>query len=239
LSTFRILGELFGGSRKPERSPRNSNGNGHRYGSVEIVRTPILTTLPLDQRLKMLDQVVSHYVESYKENARIIGAMDEKAQRTGAFGGIFIASVLAFFARARGYEVLGTVGYSGLTILSIAVVFFLVSAMAGILVMWVRFIEGMVSPSTLGRITEDLLDATLEPGSMQVSLENWYRTQSTTWAGIIASQAKAMMRKSRWLMRAQRLMMAGLVFATGFTLIAVTGTNLDLLQGWIRGVLPR
>ena len=246
MGAFRILGELLGGSRKPLRSQRSipngrasSNGNGHYAHGVEVAETPVLTTLPADQRLKMLENVLTHYLESYKENSRIITAMDQKAQRTVAFGGISIAAVLAFVAKAKGYELLGTVGYSGLTILSIAIVAFLVSAFAGFAVTWVRFIEGMLSPTTLGRITDDLLDAAVEPQSIQVSIENWYHKQGTTWTGIIASQAKAMMRKSRFLIRAQRLSLTGLVFLTGFLLLVVTSVNLDMLPVWIRLLLPR
>jgi hypothetical protein len=79
----------------------------------------------------------------------------------------------------------------------------------------------------------------MEPESIQVSLENWYRTQSTTWTGIIASQAKAMMRKSRWLMRSQKMLLAGLVFVSGFLILAITSVNLDMLPLWIRPLLPR
>ncbi len=246
MGAFRILGELLGGSRKPLRPQRSSNGrhssngNSHYAGgaSVEVAKPPVLTTVPSDQRLKMLGQVIAHYLESYKENARIIALMDQKAQAGAAFGGLSIAAVLAFVAKAKGYELLGTVGYSGLTILSIAIVAFLAAAVAGFGVLWVRFIEGMLSPSALGRITEDLLDTTMEPESIQVSLENWYRTQSTTWTGIIASQAKAMMRKSRWLGRSQTMLLIGLVFISGFLMLVVTGVNLDMLPVWIRPLLP-
>jgi hypothetical protein len=192
----------------------------------------------VDQRLKMLEKVIAHYLESYKENARIITQMDHKAQASAAFAGVSIAAVLAFIAKAKGYDLLGAVGYTGLTILCIAIVAFLAAAVAGLGVLWVRFIEGMLSPSALGRITEDLLDTAMEPDSIQVSLENWYRTQSTTWAGIIASQAKAMMRKSRWLIRAQTMQIVGLLFVSGFLILAVTSVNLDLLPVWIRPLLP-
>jgi hypothetical protein len=228
---------------RPQRSSNgrnSSNGNGHYTGgvSVEVTKPPVLTTVPSDQRLKMLEKVVAHYLESYKENSRIIALMDQKAQACAAFGGISIAAVLAFAAKAKGYDLLGTVGYSGLTILCIAILAFLGSAIAGLAVLWVRFIEGMLSPSALGRITEDLLDTAMEPESIQVSLENWYRTQSTTWTGIIASQAKAMMRKSRWLSRAQTMQLIGLLFVSGSVILVVTSVNLDMLPVWIRPLLP-
>jgi hypothetical protein len=229
---------------RPQRSSNgrnSSNGNAHDASgvSVEVAAEPVLTTVPSDQRLKMLEKVVAHYLESYKENTRIINLMDQKAQAGVAFAGISIAAVLAFIAKVKGYELLGAVGYSGLTILSIAIALFLAAAVAGFCVLWVRFVEGMLSPSALGRITEDLLDTAMEPESIQVSLENWYRTQSTTWTGIIASQAKAMMRKSRWLMRSQKMLLTGLVFVSGFLILAITSVNLDMLPLWIRPLLPR
>ena len=232
MGAFRVLGELLGGSRKPLLSQIGLQ-NGY-YAAA-----PVPTTVPSERRLQLLEKVVAHNLESYKENTRIITQMDEKAQRCIAFGGFSIAAVLAFTAKARGYDLLGTVGYSGLTILSAAILAFLASGIAGIAELWVRFIEGMLSPSALGRITEDLLDAALETESVQVSIENWYRTQSTTWTGIIASQAKAMMRKSRWLLRAQKMLLTGLILISGFLLMAVTNTNLDLLPVWFRPLLPR
>ena len=142
-----------------------------------------------------------------------------------------------FVAKSTGYQLLGTVGYSGLTIFSAAVLAFLACALSGVAVIWVRFMEGMLSPTALGRITEDLLDAALEPAAIQVSMENWYRTQSATWTGIISSQAKAMIRKSRRLLTAQRLLVGGLIATSIFSILVVTSLNLDLIPHWIRGIL--
>jgi hypothetical protein len=50
----------------------------------------------LDFRRSVLQALVQTGSDNYKENARIAGVLDDKAQKTGAIAGAFLAAGLAF-----------------------------------------------------------------------------------------------------------------------------------------------
>jgi len=158
-----------------------------------------------DFRRSVLQALVQTGSDNYKENARIAGVLDDKAQRTGAIAGAFLAAGLAFIKPENfgpSSPLTQVAGLPGVVLLASCIGLLFVSTIFSLIVMWVRPVPVPVSFSVLEEVTGDLLgfadnDLTSE------RQENYFRDQGYIWKGTLQRQVQVNVDKARSLRAAQ------------------------------------
>jgi hypothetical protein len=165
--------------------------------------------------------------ENYKENSRIIGVLDDKAQRSGAIAGAFLAAGLGFI-KAENFGPTSSlnrlVGLPGIILLGLSIAFLLISTMFSLRVMWIRPVPAPLSFEILDVMTSDLLNlpsADLDDARQ----ENYYRDESSIWKAALKGQAQVISEKGKNL-RAAQVLLSMAIFCIAL-----------LLSGMMAGVL--
>lgn len=173
-------------------------------------------------RSSILQGVFSVAGENYKENSRITNVLDDKAQKTGAFAGAFLAAGFAFiksenFGPTSPLNKLA--GLPGLLLLALCIGLLLLSTILALRTMWVRAVPAPMSLAVIRSMAEDLLN--LADCEMDSSIqENYFRDQSTVWESALEQQKTVNADKAKYL-RAAQLALTGAIVCGAVTLLEI------------------
>jgi hypothetical protein len=159
----------------------------------------------VDFRRSLLQALIQTGADNYKENARIAGVLDDKAQKTGAIAGAFLAAGLAYvksenFGSSSPLNRL--VGSPGLVLLSLSIGLFLLATVFSLVVMWTRTIPVPMSFADVEEMTFDLLRLTDNELTTERQ-EDYFRDESHIWKGTLQRQVRVNTDKARSLRAAQ------------------------------------
>jgi|NGEPerStandDraft_6_1074524.scaffolds.fasta_scaffold05081_1 hypothetical protein len=185
-----------------------------------------------ESRLKLLTDALASTVESYKEHARIATLLDNKAQNTGAFAGVFLAAAFAFSRKENIADVVGFTGYVGVSLLLFCGTLFLVSLALGLWVMWVRTSKMPPEPRSIYEAVDVILDRAEEDDPDR--RENHLRDQLRPWLEAVDDQKARNRRKGTLLLLAQTGVLAGMIVVLVIVGLVVVHAHSVHPQGWTR-----
>src|SRR5258708_20532083 len=186
-----------------------------------------------DFRCHLLEALVQTASDEYKENIRTAGTLDDKAQKTGATAGLFLAAGLAFiktdnFGAAAPLNDLA--GPSGLLLLAASIGLLLVSTSLSLRVMWVRLVPSPPFFNALEELTGDMLNLP-EAELTLVRQENFLRDQSKGWKAPLEAQVALNGSKARNLRTSQVTLGLAIITVAILLLEMVTKAILYRLGG--------
>ncbi|HEU0049719.1 MAG TPA: hypothetical protein VFQ43_19180 [Nitrososphaera sp.] len=167
----------------------------------------------IEFRRLILQSLVQVGTDEYKENVRILGVLDDKAQKTGAIAGAFLAAGLAFikpenFGTAAPLSQLA--GSPGLLLLGLGIGLLLMSTVLALRVMWVRSAPTPPRLVELAKMADHLLE--LSPDELvQERQENYFRDQARTWESVLSEQDRLSDIKASNLRLAQLTLVSAIV----------------------------
>jgi hypothetical protein len=176
--------------------------------------------------LDLLKDTLATALENYKDNARVLSAFDDKAQKMGAIAGLFLAVPFAFAKPADMRTLSTTVGTFGMRTLLVAIASFMACIVLCLAAMWVGTIDAPLDLETSRRLVEDLVP--LLPGRPEDQrIENHFRDKLNIWQECITSQRKIIDRKSLYTILAQVVLSFGIlsIAALLFHLILTVATG--------------
>jgi predicted PurR-regulated permease PerM len=161
-----------------------------------------------EMRIHLLTQLVQSCSNAYEENKKFAGVLDDKAQKTGALAGIFLAGVFAFI-RA---ESLKNMNRYELGLLTACTILLLACSCFCLTVIWARDVARGITPAIQERIAKDLLQ--LDPSELTNELwEAHHWQQISLWKPTLEDQKRVNESKARYLKLGQlslAVAMAGL-----------------------------
>lgn len=160
-------------------------------------------------RLGLLRDALSSCCETFKENTRISALLDDKAQKTGAVAGLFLAAAFGFAKKENIADLFTLLGYSGVALLAVGVFLFLSCVFACLRVMWVRSSSGPPAPQEIFDVTQTLLQ--IGGGTSEEMRENHLRDQIRAWLSILNVQKSVNESKARRLKAGQWILAIGMV----------------------------
>lgn len=175
-------------------------------------------------RLAIVQALVEVASENYKENSRIAGVLDDKAQKTGALAGVFLAGSFAFiktenFGQTAPLNRLA--GLWGLLFLAVCIGLLLVTTILSLRTMWIRAVPAPMSLAIMEKMSLDLLEASDEDLD-NATQENFFRDQSRVWSVALQKQHAANANKAKYL-RASQLTLAVAIICGAAILLEILG----------------
>lgn len=169
-------------------------------------------------RAKLFESAVTAASESYKENARITGILDDKAQKAAQTAGLFLAAGFALMKPGTD-NIMKYVGWSGLMAMAGAVGLLMGTAVTTLIANWLRKMPAPLNPERVQEMAMPL--AQLPDGGLTVEHRaNFLNDLVLEWTGILSVQQKANRIKAR-LVRLAQLFLALAILLIGFLLILV------------------
>jgi hypothetical protein len=138
--------------------------------------------------------------DNYKENARIAGVIEDKAQKAGAVAGIFLAAGLAFVKPGISLTELG--GRVGATLLSASIALLLACIALCLAVMWARPGRSPLLLSDVQKMVSDIFAFSAAEFTSEIQ-EGFSENQAHLWAQTLNEQVVKNRRKALLLRRAQ------------------------------------
>jgi len=178
-------------------------------------------------RLQLLKDVLASCAEAYRENVRIGAVLEDKAQKAGAFAGLFLAAAFGFARRENLADMFALVGGYGMSLMILCVMCFLFCVFAGLWVMWVRPSRGPLDPAQLSRVGKALLSSP-EPLVGEKS-ENHIRDQIDGWLLVLDTQRAVNAKKARRLLIGQWILAGGIVLLV--VLLVLLTTHVTTVHG--------
>jgi hypothetical protein len=150
----------------------------------------------------------------YKDNARISGLLDDKAQKAGGLAGVFLAAAFGFVKTNEVNAFTNVYGrYSGLLLIG-SIILFIVCLGTCLSVMWVRGAPLPLGISALRRMLLDISEISAEELTDQVRWK-FYLEQVEIWMKILDLQ------RSLNRVKGKRLLLTQVLLGTGMTLVAI------------------
>lgn len=155
-------------------------------------------------------EAVKAATDVYKENTRISGLLDDKAQKAGGLAGVFLVAGFGFIkggdVKAFTFTYGGDSGY----LLVGSIVLFILCLGVCLAVMWVRASPSPVGIPALERMLQDfsVVDASELTDDVQ---QRYYSDQLAIWKTITELQQSSNLRKGRLLHVAQLLLGSGMI----------------------------
>ncbi|MGH9455182.1 MAG: hypothetical protein ACRD2O_14565 [Terriglobia bacterium] len=148
--------------------------------------------------MQLLRDILQACRSEFAENARINAALDDKAQKTGALAGIFLAAGFAFL-KPENVTLLNNSGrWQSLAPLAVAVLMLMICVVICLTVMWVRTMPATPAVESLMRSAESLL--ALPSGELTSQrLENDLRETIKIWQVSLESWLATVNSKGHWL----------------------------------------
>lgn len=173
----------------------------------------------------MLQQVLTSSQDIYKESARIISTIEDKAQKAAGLAGIFLAAAFSFLRKDSLHDLAGLAQWSGLILLGLAIFFMLACVLTAAWTLWPRELQSPPDPSQI----LEKVDLRLNRGAQEPSdesRENNLREQARVWNLAVGVQARVIDDKSKLLVATHVLLMFGIscVFALLVLSIFVYGS---------------
>jgi hypothetical protein len=160
-------------------------------------------------RIECLKTVIQNGFDNYKENARITSLLDDKAQKTGAMAGVFLAATFGFLSPEKLHSLALAVDLEYLLLILFTVAVFIGCVASCLSVMWARNVALPVSLEAVNGMTQDILrlrDDSLTPEIQ----EAFFQEQIAIWRPVLDSQMKGNKLKAGRLVLAQRLLGCGM-----------------------------
>lgn len=154
-------------------------------------------------RKEVLQSVLQAGSENYKENVRIAGIIEDKAQKAGALAGVFLAASLAFVKPGITVgQVCGSLGF-GLLLSSICLLLLCIGLCLSVL--WVRPGRSILRLCDVRRMARDLLSLSVEEVTAHVK-EGFCFDQAELWAEIVKDMEGRNQKKAILLKTAQAIL---------------------------------
>src|SRR6185312_2343681 len=163
-----------------------------------------------DVRKALLQNLVQLGSENYKENARILGILDDKAQKTGALAGAFLAAGFAFVKPENFQTASVFASLPNLTLLAVSIGLLLACTILALAAMWIRSVPKPFSYGLLEKMTLDLLKNC--PNGISSSVhESFLHDQGGVWRRLLQEQELINSKKANLLRVAQVTLAAAIV----------------------------
>jgi hypothetical protein len=160
-----------------------------------------------------LKEAVKSASEIYKDNARISGLLDDKAQKAGALAGIFVAAAFGFIKTNEVNDFTIAYGRYSESLLIGSIILFIFCLGVCLSVMWVRGVPMPLGIVALKRLLSDLSGLSPDELTEQVR-RNFYLDQLAIWTKILDLQSAFNRTKGRRLWLAQFLLGAGMLLVS-------------------------
>jgi hypothetical protein len=161
-------------------------------------------------RLVLLSDVLAIGAESYKDNSRILAALDDKAQKMGAIAGLFLAVPFAVLRPDSVRPLHDMVGVPGLLMLAVAVILFMICIGLCLIVMWARSVRPPLDFNSVKGFTDDLLHS--PAGNLTEDVQERYcNDKISVWEECLSEQEKIIQRKWRFLLASQIVLSTALL----------------------------
>ncbi len=162
-----------------------------------------------DQRIAMLSQALATSTDMYKENSRILGLIEDKAQKAAGLAGLFLAAAFSFLRKDSLQSLSVFLGWTGLSILGLSIALMLACILLSAWVLWAREMITPPDPESVLRHVDLYLNR--DPaGPSDTSRENNLRDQARSWNAALKAQDKAITEKSKLLVLTQTLLIVGI-----------------------------
>ncbi len=171
----------------------------------------------MSARLDLLKDTIATASENYKDNVRAFAVLDDKAQKTGAIAGLFLAALFAYIKPDTVGSLLRNIGSRATGNLTGVILLLMICCLFSLLTMWVGT---YVAPLNLVHMTEmssDLLHFPEAELSESV-LEVHYGERIAVWTKCIGEQKNIATRKLVMVFLAQLVLLLA-IFWTAFMLI--------------------
>ena len=180
-------------------------------------------------RQELVKDALATALENYKDDARILSAMDDKAQKIGAIGGLFLAVPFAF-AKPESLKFLrDAVGLPGFFLLSAAIVLFIASVGLCLAVMWTRRIPPPLRLVSVDALLSDMLALPEQELTDEICVR-YGRERMLIWQNCITAQEAVINRKSGFLFASQVVL--------GIALLAISTLLLVLIYSAAMFTVP-
>lgn len=171
-----------------------------------------------ETRLALLTQALTAATDQYEENARILGLIDDKAQKTAGIAGIFLAAAFAFLRRESIGDLRTAGGLTGMLLFAAALALFLACLVVSGLVVWARTLKLPPDPNKILAVSDLLLAG---GGPSDDARENHVRDQAKSWNRASQTQDNIIADKSQKLLVAQWLLLCGIIASAGLLALLV------------------
>jgi len=170
-------------------------------------------------REDLLKALVAHGAESYKEVVRVASLLEDKAQKTAALAGVFLAAGFGFIKQEnlRVDSPLG--GSSTLCLLAVALLLLVATVLVCLWVLWIR---RQAAPIPMSEFREYVLELTsLQDAETTEDRQNRSRMDlASQWTAILDQQTATNLKKALRVRAAQCLLtLAILAIATSLLLV--------------------
>jgi hypothetical protein len=157
----------------------------------------------------MLSSALSASVDMFKENARVITIIEDKAQKAATLAGIFLAAAFAFLRKEPLQDLFGLEEWIGVIMLSVAIALMLGCVLVCAYTLYARRMLTPPAAADILRKTELRLRAEPERQTDEMR-ENHIREQANAWHDALIAQESAIAIKSKLLMWTQGLLVVGI-----------------------------
>ena len=175
-----------------------------------------------EQRLARLTQALTAATDQYKENARILTILEDKAQKTAGIAGIFLAAAFAFLRRESVADLKNAGGAGAMILFGAALALFLTSIVVGGITVWARRLQLPPDPNKILNIADLLLAG---GGPTDDARENHVRDQARSWNRASQVQDQIIAGKSKKLLAAQWLLLFGIIASASLLALLVFSSN--------------
>lgn len=153
---------------------------------------------PTEPRMQLLRDLLQACRAEFAESVRINAALDDKAQKTGALAGVFLAAGFAFL-KPENVALLNTLGrWRAVAPLAASVLLLMICVAICLKVMWVSTMPAPPSVETLTKLIGNL--AALPAAELTSQrLENDRRDTIGLWRLSLTSWVAKLRSKGRWL----------------------------------------
>ena len=173
-------------------------------------------------RLELLKDTLEVASNNYEDNNRLIGDLDDKAQRLTAVAGVFLGFLLSVLKPDDLAKLKDRVGDQGLQLLTVAILFLIFSLVIALFATWVRRIKALLS---LDHMTEMIKDLGDDPNLGTQDMEEAYNEQKIRfWSKCIENQTRVRSLK-RDLVLAAQVVLAVAIIAVAYMLLVLIRMN--------------
>ncbi len=157
----------------------------------------------------MLTQALTAAADMYKENSRIQGILEDKAQKAAGLAGVFLAAAFTFLKKDAFDGLWLLCGWFGLLMLAAVILTMLACVLASTQVIGAQTMVTPPEPKGILRRV-DLYLGSDPQGPADLSRERNIRDQIVQWNAAIDAQDRAVAFKSGWLVITQRVLVVGI-----------------------------
>lgn len=170
-------------------------------------------------RLELWKDALAIAAENYKENARILAAFDDKAQKMGTIAGLFLGALFALIRPDTIASLRKAIGLNAISILTAATLLFITCIVLCLIEMWVFKLPLPLSLRDVTSLIGNLLR--LPETSLNEDVQERYCNEKIhVWTWCIDAQNSVALRKWKLVFAAQLALGLAIVIL-GFLLLLI------------------